>query len=111
MGGIENSDRLKVTMIRHVPCESCIQIDRVQTEVTNKFTSINNALGDINVRMSIIENDHKKIQTEQSEKILTNENNIIANTKRINVLEQELAQEKLANHTLTRTVDNLDQTA
>ena len=75
----------------------------------NKFTSINESLGDINARISIIENDHKKIQIDQSEKILTNENNIISNTNRIAALEMELAHEKMANNILARSVDNLDQ--
>ena len=96
-------------IVKKFAAQMSAQIDRVQTEVSNKFTSINESLGNINARISIIENDHKKIQTDQGEKILTNENNIIANTNRIVVLEQELAQEKMANKILARSVDNLDQ--
>ena len=78
------------------------KIDQLNQEVNEKLT-------DLTGRIGIIENDHKRHITENAEKILVNENNIISNSTRIVALETALEQEKRSNRDKDMIIDKLDQ--
>ena len=85
------------------------KIELCQAETIMKFDSVNESLDKITARITIMENEQKKISTEHSEKILVNENSIIANTHRISVLEAALEEERMKTKIMSNTVDNLEQ--
>ena len=88
-----------------------VTLSEINNKIDNLQQNVSQSMDNLTSRICIIENDHKKQMTENAEKILTNENNIIAVTERVSALETALENEKKENERKAMIIDNLDQAA